>query len=345
MSYSLVSIIVPFHNEERYLKRAVLSVLAQTYTDYELILVNDNSTDDSLEIAAGLESENQNIKVIDLPQQRGPGKARNVGIAVASGSYVAFLDSDDELEPTAIEKLIKVIETDHSDIAVSKYGYYNRQGMLVRTGGWTVEALKKDAAGCIGCMYNYTIANTSWAKLYKTTVVRQSAFIEDSWFEDRPFLLNCFLNAEKVSFIGMPLWRIHARASSVTRRKIELKHLQDSRRIFRAEVDIIRSTAQRELYEPQLFQYQVDEMIRSLIILCSDRNQVSNLSELQSSFREWLGDFCILRKQATINDTYRTHLDLAILSMYKFLGWKMTWILLPFLKPATFKAIQRLRAD
>lgn len=110
-----VSIIIPVYNTEQYVKTAIQSVLNQTYTDWELILVNDASTDGSLRILKKIQCHDKRIQVIDIPQNSGAAHARNIGMKLAKGDYLSFLDSDDIWEPTFLESLVSKVEQ-NSDI-------------------------------------------------------------------------------------------------------------------------------------------------------------------------------------------------------------------------------------
>ncbi|MDR2647243.1 MAG: glycosyltransferase [Oscillospiraceae bacterium] len=110
-----VSVIIPFFNAETTLARAIDSVFAQTVTDWELILVNDGSTDHSLRIAKQFAAQTPQIKMIDQPN-RGLSAARNAGIAAASCAYLAFLDADDTLQPPFLEALLSAAESVYADV-------------------------------------------------------------------------------------------------------------------------------------------------------------------------------------------------------------------------------------
>ncbi len=99
----LFSIIVPVHNREKQIARSVASVTGQQFTDWELILVDDRSTDGSLALMRTMTASN--LKVIARDVQRGTGEARNTGVAAAQGEWIIFLDSDDELVPGALSAL------------------------------------------------------------------------------------------------------------------------------------------------------------------------------------------------------------------------------------------------
>ena len=98
----LISIIVPVYNVEKYLERCLDSILSQTFSDFELILVNDGSTDHSLEICRSYAEKDERILLIDQ-ENRGLSAARNAGIAVAKGEYLGFVDSDDYIAQNMYE--------------------------------------------------------------------------------------------------------------------------------------------------------------------------------------------------------------------------------------------------
>ena len=98
-----VSVIVPVYNTELYLERCLNSILNQTFKDIELIIVNDNSNDNSHKIIETFINENNNIKYIDNKENKGVSNCRNEAIKISSGEYLLFVDSDDYLEENMIE--------------------------------------------------------------------------------------------------------------------------------------------------------------------------------------------------------------------------------------------------
>ena len=107
----LVSVIMPVHNAGAYLEEAIRSVMAQTYSNWELLVVNDASTDNSVEIADKLALEDSRIKVFDNPTPTGyPATPRNIAVNLAKGRYIAFLDSDDVWLPNKLEHQLPFFE-------------------------------------------------------------------------------------------------------------------------------------------------------------------------------------------------------------------------------------------
>lgn len=117
-----VSVIVPLYNSERFLDVTVTSILRQTLKDFELILVDDCSTDKTLEIAKSFRDDR--IKILQTEKNLGyPGATRNVGIDAATGEYIFFMDHDDIILPQAFESLVKVADANHAD-AVTTTSWY-----------------------------------------------------------------------------------------------------------------------------------------------------------------------------------------------------------------------------
>lgn len=119
-----VSVVVPIYNAYDYLRPALDSILAQTLSEFEIICVDDGSTDHSLEILKEYQTRDDRIRIV-TETNAGPALARNNGMRRARGEYVAFLDADDFLEPTFFEKLYALAKKEDLDIAISRYDVYN----------------------------------------------------------------------------------------------------------------------------------------------------------------------------------------------------------------------------
>src|SRR3989304_9541648 len=110
---SLVSVIIPTYNRAKFLPKAIESVIEQSYKNWELIIVNDHSTDETEKIVTGFIRDNNNIRLINnLKDKRGAGVTRNTGIEASGGKYIAFLDSDDWWEKEHLKDCISILEKD-----------------------------------------------------------------------------------------------------------------------------------------------------------------------------------------------------------------------------------------
>jgi glycosyltransferase involved in cell wall biosynthesis len=144
-----VSVLMPIHNEEKYLEEAVTSVLNQSFKDFELIIINDGSNDKSLEIALHLSKKDERVKVIDLKKNVERSAARNRGLKIAKGEYIAFLDGDDLYHKDKLKKQVEFLEKNKEvDVTWGKFklfGLDDRENVLLEKTEGLKEILMKRA--------------------------------------------------------------------------------------------------------------------------------------------------------------------------------------------------------
>ena len=119
-----VSVIVPFYNAERYLKQCLDSLQKQTYSNFEVLLINDGSIDQSYQIAAEYVKIDERFSLI-TQSNAGIATARNVGLQKMSGEYVTFVDGDDFVSQDYLTKMIKIAKTEQADLVISSYYRYS----------------------------------------------------------------------------------------------------------------------------------------------------------------------------------------------------------------------------
>ncbi len=202
MNEPLISIIVPVYNAESCLEKSIKSLTGQTYKNIEIILVNDGSSDNSLDICKSEESKDSRIKVIDK-KNGGASTARNAGLDIAAGEYIAFLDADDYACPTMIEYMY--IEAISNDVDIVKMDFITQHSSncdfsVEHELGTTkilnsAEAVKwiltkKDGHG-----------TAVWTSLFKNSIIHNIRFPEGMDIaEDKYFMFLAFLNSSKVAF-------------------------------------------------------------------------------------------------------------------------------------------------
>ena len=127
----LVSIVVPIYNAENYLTKCIYSIIKQTYKNIEIILVNDGSTDNSLKICETFALNDKRIIIISQ-KNMGVSTARNIGINVAKGEYISFVDSDDTIEDNYIQELVDNSNSGKVDVVICGYNdiYTNNKSHL-----------------------------------------------------------------------------------------------------------------------------------------------------------------------------------------------------------------------
>jgi len=201
----LVSIIVPIYNAENYLKKCIESILHQTYEKIQIILVNDGSTDKSLEICKSFASVDSRIIIINQ-KNAGVSSARNHGIEAAEGEYIGFVDSDDYLNNDMIEKLLSAITLYNADVCVLMNHTIKPVSpkILNRTKLDKCEALRE--------LFLLRFPSSLWAYLYKKEVIKNIRLNDNiHFFEDFEFNYRVLTNVESValSFDNLYYYRVH----------------------------------------------------------------------------------------------------------------------------------------
>lgn len=202
MDFEKVSIVVPLYNSASVIKRCVLSVLNQTYTKLELVLVDDGSTDSSMEICLALQKSDDRVKIFQK-KNGGVSSARNYGIENATGTWVTFLDSDDYLEPNFLKELM-----DFSNSYPLLVGGFKRFGdkhdEIIPLEQYV--NVKKD----LGTLWNKTVEKFiywyPWGKIYKLDIIKKNnlQFNEQMFYsEDFCFLLSYLGCIESFSVKGV----------------------------------------------------------------------------------------------------------------------------------------------
>lgn len=204
-----ISIIVPVYNVENHLTRCIDSILNQSFEKFELILVNDGSNDDSLNICKKYLNIDERIKLVSQ-SNKGLSAARNTGLKYASGNYICFIDSDDFVEKDYLFLLLSNIEKFNSDISMCEYYLTDDKGKQ-----YSVEKLNepKDVSVLSGketfsyfYKENYVPNVVAWNKIYTRGLFDNVKYNEGSYFEDEFIALSLFYEAKKVSFVRTPLY-------------------------------------------------------------------------------------------------------------------------------------------
>ena len=162
MEVYLVSIITPLYNCSDFLEQTIKSVFAQTYENWEMIMVDDCSQDNSLEIAESYALKDSRIKVLKHNKNSGAAIARNNAIAVATGRYIAFLDSDDAWLPQKLEKQINFMQTNHIAFSYTAYEKITEKGIVFGKNYIPQKVnyktlLKTNVIGCLTAIYDSAI--------------------------------------------------------------------------------------------------------------------------------------------------------------------------------------------
>lgn len=215
----LVTIIIPTYNAERYLARTLSTVASQTYTNYELVIVDDKSTDSTLDVALEYADIQPNVRVISLDSNSGgPATPRNVGISCASGSYVAFLDADDLWHPQKLEIQLSFLQDYSADAICSSSMDFNEEYL---EGDAKAHCNKYVEVSYFGTLCKSRVPLSSL--IIKTELAKKIKFNARKEFiarEDYLFTLEFLKNMGRLYKIDYPLMRYRKHNEQISSRKI-----------------------------------------------------------------------------------------------------------------------------
>ena len=209
---SKVSVIMPIYNAEKYLSEAIESVLNQTYANFELLLINDASTDRSKEICNEYSKKDSRIVMLEnSSENHGPGPTRNIGLDYATGEYIYFMDADDWVENELLELAVKRIEKDGSDMVA--FGSINeffgerrksQKSQEFKKSIWTKEEIRKDIIE-----YWSIRSITLWSHLIRKNIIENIRFENIVVSEDDCFFLDILTGIGSISYLNC--WLYHYR--------------------------------------------------------------------------------------------------------------------------------------
>ena len=222
-----ISIIVPIYNAEQYLDRCMRSVYAQTFTDYEIILVNDGSSDRSAELCCRYAAQDERIRYIEK-ENGGAGSARNAGMDAAQGEYLAFPDADDWFEPEMYGELYALAKSGGYDMVFSGVNYYKQTGRNSTEYSRTQnipEVAYHDRETCRRNIMTFfpttTIFDVPWNKLYKRSIVTENniRFTDIRRCQDAMFNLEFFHHINSAASVAKAYYNYMENTGADVRRK------------------------------------------------------------------------------------------------------------------------------
>lgn len=237
----MVSIIVPVFNIERYLPKCVESILDQTYKDFEVILVDDGSTDTSGQICDEYAAKDRRIKVIHK-NNGGVTTARNYGLREAAGDWIMYIDGDDWIEPMTLELFTDYADANRADIVIGDFQMVSDTSTTIySTIDWNqnkTESLNRYIS------YAWTIACGSIVKRSIFDIYNISSPIEISYCEDFHLMVRLCFCADKIVHLNVPLYNYRQRGASIMHNLNKQTELDEQW----AYQDIIRFFKEQNVY-------------------------------------------------------------------------------------------------
>ncbi|MBQ2835559.1 MAG: glycosyltransferase [Clostridia bacterium] len=214
MEKGLISVIVPIYNVEKYVKRCIDSIINQTYTNLEIILVDDGSPDNCGKICDEYAEKDARIKVIHK-ENGGLSDARNAGIDIAKGEYIAFVDSDDFIATNMYEVLYKNIKETNSDIAIANYYKFESEDEIVDA-SLDEKIIVYNKEEMFNHMYDdYLLTVVAWNKLYKREMFSELRYPVGKLIEDSAIIHYLIDKTTKIVITNLQLYFYYQRTNSI----------------------------------------------------------------------------------------------------------------------------------
>jgi glycosyltransferase involved in cell wall biosynthesis len=244
-----ISVIVPIYNTEKYLKKCVDSILAQTFTNLEIILVDDGSQDNCPGICDDYKRKDQRIRVIHK-ENGGLADAKNAGLRLAKGEYIGFVDSVDYVKKDMYAVLYVLINQTDSDIAVCGFSEVPSSGivpcpMFISDHVMVLEQMDAVKEVLLG----ETIKSYAWNKLYRSALFEGIEYPAGKYFEDTATTYKLFIKAKRVALTDATKYYYLQRDENICGNKINIKALSD---YFNSNILVLEDI--RENY-PRYFKY------------------------------------------------------------------------------------------
>jgi len=309
-----LSIIIPAFNAEQTIDSCLESVLSQGLIDYEIIVVDDASTDRTLEIAECYKIRHDHIKILTHKKNKGPGEARNTALKNSDATYVFFLDSDDNLVKNSLSDLIKGAEESNADMVVFNYNIINPDGTLIKTTKFKnhfftnaqkvlINILKEGSYGS-GILCN---------KLYKKSIITKHhiKFPKRVYYEDMAFVFHYISVSKRILIYENTIYNYVQRTGSISN-LIRSKNISDNQKIIRRikrrliKLNLFRKNRNEWncFYIRRNCNYMIskikqiteedrlsDKILHKHLLSLNQRIITNNIEKLKADYLVYLGDY------------------------------------------------------
>ena len=252
--YGLISVIIPVYNSENFLSKCVESVLTQTYLNYEIILIDDGSDDNSAQMCDAYAERNSNIRSFHK-SNGGASSARNVGIKEAAGKYIFFLDSDDWLEPNAFEEMITAAKKENAGLVFCEAQAIDDEGKIEYKDNYSYKEqypTDDSFSTMMKMMERKEFHVVIWMLLLDREIFTNNnlLFEEGIMYEDMILSYQLYCLAHRSAHVQQKLYNRRYRSNSVMTSKKTEKNYVSSATVYR-EVSKFRLTLPKEKQSPK----------------------------------------------------------------------------------------------
>lgn len=250
-SIPAISVIVPVYNQAAFLPKCLNSIRQQSFSDFEVLVINDGSVDDSQKIIEKFKHSDSRFHSLINSENKGPGQSRNLAISEASGKYLLFVDSDDWIHPKSCEILYANAEKYSLDLLIGKYVTRNQRDETEDGSLAPVTHVICNTGERI--FYEFDVFTAVWDKFWLREFVLQNNLKnnEEHIFEDIPFTVKGLITAKKAGVIDFPFYFYYrGNRQSITQKQPPEKHLADREWAIDYLLDLIFSYREKPLEKP-----------------------------------------------------------------------------------------------
>jgi glycosyltransferase involved in cell wall biosynthesis len=312
----LVSVIVPIYKVEKYIRRCIDSIVNQTYTNLEIILVNDGSPDNCGEIVDHYSRKDYRIKAIHK-ENGGLSDARNYGMKVASGEFTIFVDSDDWIETDMIKNMVNHSLKYKADVVQSAF-YYAYDDKLLIDSIYHPQDQSPEVLNNKRLMYelvtNEKVKNFAWGKLYRTNIICALPFEKGVLFEDVFWAHKVMHRVNTFLIIKQPYYNYYQRDDSIvatysTRNLDIIKGLKERHRFIKKNYEELANESLKTLLRTCLIHYN--------LLLINKKKDVNGVhrKEIQNYVKEHSIEF-----KKAIEDDKQLKIQFMFFSMHPYLN-------------------------
>lgn len=279
----LISIVVPIYNVEKYLEKCLNSILEQTYGEFELILVDDGSTDCSGEIADKYALKDERI-IVFHKENEGLAATRNYGIEKAKGEYICFIDSDDWIENTYLEYLSNLAKEYLADVVICDFIKNDGTGVITQPS--KEEIVEETGYEAIANIYtqNYLRYVVAWNKLYRRSIFDNVKYMSGIIHEDEAICGDIYCACSKVIRTNYIFYNYRVNNNtSIMSSEYSLKRL-DILKALENRMSLFEKKGYREYYEKDSFKYMYKILLNIIEIRKIPQDNTSVIRDLKKIY-------------------------------------------------------------
>lgn len=284
-----ISLIIPVYNSEKFLRKLLNSILDQTYNNYEIVIVNDGSTDDSINIIEKYMKNNRKIKCITI-ENSGPGIARKIGFENAIGDLLFFIDSDDFL-PTnnVLEEIAKIYNNSNFDLLIFNFIRKNNNKEQI-VNAFFDNNISKGLQGTAE-FYNRILAGALWCKIFKREKMEKEDFCNANNYEDYYTTYKYLNKCNNFYYTDKILYYANRDNENSISKKVNVKKMNNT-------VELLKKTYKETSYKPIfskiMFEYYICSRRMLDKIKCTNKEKKESIKKIKE-LEEYFSFFEILK--------------------------------------------------